>query len=285
MKLAMSNIAWAPEERLAAYQAMAEIGFTGLEIAPGLFFHQSDNPLVPCDVRAGEALSEMAGYGLELVSMQSLLFGVQGTGLFEGDDARAALVKGMHRAIDLAGRFGIPNLVFGSPAQRRIPDGMSMERALGKATEVFRALGDRAKSAGTRITIEANPAAYGTNFLNTLDEVEVFVAEVNHPAIAVILDLGAMHMNGEFDTVPERLRTISQTLNHVHVSEPELAPAPADPTLLAPVLSALDKHSYDKAVSIEMRRPENGIQGIKSSIVALATAAKTAGIGWGMAHA
>ena len=36
------------------------------------------------------ALAEIAGAGLALVSMQSLLFGVSGAALFEGPDARAA---------------------------------------------------------------------------------------------------------------------------------------------------------------------------------------------------
>lgn len=285
MKLSMSNIAWAPSERLSAYGGMAEAGFSGLEIAPGMFFHASEDPFVPGEVEAREALIEMADHGLELVSMQSLLFGVEGAGLFDGEEARAALIKGMNRAIDLAGRFGIPNLVFGSPAQRKVPDDLSMERALDEAAGVFRALGDRANLVGTCITIEANPAAYGTNFLNSLEEATAFVEAVDHPAIAAILDLGAMHMNGSFDDVPAYLETLAARLNHVHVSEPELAPAPADKERLAPVLSALKAKAYEKAVSIEMRRPRNGIEGVRTSIAGLAHAAKASGIEGKFAHA
>jgi sugar phosphate isomerase/epimerase len=285
MRLAVSNIAWDPEERLGAYKAMTEAGFTGLEIAPGLFFHGSSDPLVPSEANANEALAEMTDHGLVFVSMQSLLFRVQGAGLFDGDDAQAALIKGMNRAIDLAGRFGIPNLVFGSPAQRKVPSGMAMEPALDEASKVFRALGDRAHTAGTCITIEAVPAAYGTNFLNSFEEVVLFVERVDHPAIAPILDLGAMHMNGSFDEVARHLRKLSKELNHVHVSEPELALAPAEPERLAPVLKALSAHGYDKAVSIEMRRQESGLAGVKSAIAALAHAAKLGGAYRGITHA
>lgn len=282
--LAMSNIAWAPQARLSAYAAMAEAGFSGLEIAPGLLFHASDDPFVPDTPEAREAIGEIADHGLELVSMQSLLFGVEGAALFGTPEARTAFVQGMERAIALAGRFGIPNLVFGSPAQRVVPMDMAMERAVAQAAEVFRELGDRAAQAGTRITIEANPAAYGTNFLNTLEEVIDFVGTVDHPAIAVILDLGAMHMNGAFDTVPDALPSISSELGHVHVSEPELAPAPADPERLAPVLKALDTEGYANAVSIEMRRPPSGLDGVKTSIARLAEAAQVRSVG-GVAHA
>ena len=285
MKLAMSNIAWSPDERLQAYRQMADAGFTGLEIAPGLFFHACDDPFVPGEAAASEALAEMANHGLELVSMQSLLFGVQGAGLFVAGDGRAAFIKGMNRAIDLAGRFGIPNLVFGSPTQRRVPEGIPMSQALSEAAEVFHALGNRAMDAGTCITVEPNPAAYGTNFLNTLQEACAFVEHVSHPAIAVILDLGAMHMNGSFDEVPEQVEILTPKLNHVHVSEPELMPAPAEPERLAQVLLALSKHRYSKAVSIEMRRPESGLGGIRNSISALLKAVDASGMKWEMTHA
>jgi len=102
MKLSMSNIAWLPEERLEAYAILAEAGFTGLEIAPGLFCHAADDPFLPDTASARVARVEMADAGLSLVSMQSLLFGVTGAALFEGPEARAAFEAGMRRAIALA---------------------------------------------------------------------------------------------------------------------------------------------------------------------------------------
>jgi sugar phosphate isomerase/epimerase len=272
MKLAMSNIAWLPPERLEAYTILAEAGITGLEIAPGLFFHAAEDPFVPAAAVAEAALAEAADAGLTLVSMQSLLFGVSGAGLFDGPEARAAFVQGMTRAIRLAGRFGIPNLVFGSPAQRRIPTGMAMADALEEGAAVFRQLGDCAAAEDTRITIEANPAAYGTNFCNTLEEAEAFAALVDHSAIALILDLGAMHMNGVFANVPKRLPALTPRLNHVHVSEPNLAPAPADAAALAPVLQGLRAAGYAKAVSIEMKRPPEGLVAVRDAVQRLVAA-------------
>lgn len=272
MKLSVSNIAWLPEERLEAYAILAEAGFTGLEIAPGLFFHAAEDPFLPDTASARAARVEMADAGLSLVSMQSLLFGVTGAALFEGADARAAFEAGMHRAIRLAERFGIPNLVFGSPLQRRVPEGMAMEGAWEQAAEVFRKLGDAAAAAETRIAIEANPAAYGTNFLNTLDQALGFVDLVAHPAVVPHLDLGAMHMNGDFAGVPGRLPALTPRLSHVHVSEPDLAPAPADPAALAPVLGGLAAAGYARAVSIEMKRAPEGLAAVRRAVAALAAA-------------
>jgi sugar phosphate isomerase/epimerase len=277
MRLAVSNIAWSVDERLDSYALLAEAGITGLEIAPGLFFHAAADPFVPDAASARDALREAESAGLGLVSMQSLLFGVTGAALFEGAEARAAFETGMTRAITLAGRFGIPNLVFGSPGQRRVPQGLPMEEALQAAAVVFRRLGDSAAKAGTRITIEANPAAYGTNFLNTLEAAEAFVAQVDHPAIALILDLGAMHMNGGFDGLPARLPALCPQLNHVHVSEPDLAPAPAPTTTLAPILSELRAQGYRHAVSIEMKRPAGGLPVLRDAVARLVAADREAG--------
>lgn len=272
MILGMSNIAWLPEERLEAYAILAGAGFSGLEIAPGLFFHAAADPFAPDDRTAAAALAEIADAGLALVSMQSLLFGVTGAALFGGPDARAAFETGMHRAIALAARFGIPNLVFGSPLQRRVPELLAMDDALDHAAEVFRTLGDAAMAAGTRIAIEANPAAYGTNFCTTLDEALAFVALVDHPAIQPHLDLGAMHMNGDFASVPARLPALAPRLSHVHVSEPDLAPAPADPVALAPLLQGLAAAGYARAVSIEMKRAPDGLAAVRRAVLALAQA-------------
>lgn len=281
----MSNIAWSAAERLGAYVILAEAGITGLEVAPGIFFHAAADPFVPDDATAREALREMADAGLSLVSMQSLLFGVTGAALFEGAEARTAFEAGINRAITLAGRFGIPNLVFGSPAQRRVPAGLPMADALEEAAALFRRLGHAAAAAGTRITIEANPAAYGTNFLTTLEEAEAFVARVDHPAIALILDLGAMHMNASFGSVPARLPDLAPRLNHVHVSEPDLAPAPADGAALVSVLKGLQAAAYAKAVSIEMKRPAGGLADVRHAVARLVAAHTAAHQTEGAIHA
>lgn len=273
MILSVSNIAWAPEERLEAYDILAEAGIAGLEIAPGLFFQDAADPFAPDVSTAAAALEEISARGLSLVSMQSLLFGLQGAQLLGDPDARTAFEIGITRAIDLAERFGIPNLVFGSPEQRRIPEGMVRAEGWAQAADFFRKLGDHAAAAGTSLAMEANPAAYGTNFLITLEEAEEFVAQVDHPAVKLVIDLGTMHINGTFDSIVQRIPVLVSRLSHVHVSEPHLAPAPNDTTNLKPVFASLQRAGYGRAVSLEMRRPKDGLAGLHSRVTAMATAA------------
>ncbi len=268
----MPHIAWLPNERLGAYVLMEDAGFTGLEIAPGLFFSAASDPFVPDDATARVALAEIDARGLSLVSMQSLLFGVQGASLFGNKSQRIAFDAGMTRAIDLAGRFGIPNLVFGSPSQRRIPEGLPVNDAHAYAIETFCRLGDHAIAAGTVISMEPNPVAYGTNFLNTMDQVVEFVIRVGHPGILRMLDLGAMKMNQNTGLTSVQVGDLAMRLNHVHVSEPNLAPAPADAAFLIPVLKQLRAAGYNKAVSIEMKRHAEGLPALQDCIAALRAA-------------
>jgi sugar phosphate isomerase/epimerase len=272
VKLAVSNIAFAPQDRSDAYAMLHDAGITGLEIAPRLFFHSAEDPFQPDAISVNTALDEIADMGLTLVSMQSLLYGLQGAALFGDAYAHGLFMSGMLRAISLAERLCIPNLVFGSPGQRIVPSAMQPADALALATEVFRELGDAAVRAGTVLSVEANPTVYGTNFLNSFAEADAFVAKVDHPGVTLILDIGAMHINNDFDALPQAVSTAGKRISHVHISEPNLAPAPNDLSQAQLVLNCLHNLGYDGAVSIEMKSA--GLDVLNSAVKRLVAAQK-----------
>lgn len=275
MKFCASNIGWSFAERIAAYDVLRAAGFTGLEIAPGLLFEGEVDVFLPPDHRVASALAEVSAAGLQITSMQALLFGVQGAALFGSSTERATFEAAMLRAIVLAGRLEIPNLVFGSPKQRVIPANVPSDAALPIAVNTFRRLGDAAQAVGCRIAIEPNPAEYGTNFLTCQSEAEAFLDLVDHPAICGIIDSGAMLMNGEaFADLSVNLPRIG----HVHCSAPHLAPAPVSPEAAQGLLAKLRALGYDGVVSIEMKRPANGISDLAQSVASLASAARGLGL-------
>ena len=271
-KFAVSNIAWPAEQRDDAYRILAEAGIGGLEIAPGLFLPHAEDPFRPSRVEKDAALAPMRDAGLTLVSMQSLLFGVQGAALFGTEAERATFEAAMLRAIDLAGELAIPKMVFGSPRQRAIPDGLDPSAAETRAVEVFRKLGDAAQSAGTRIALEPNAPDYGTNFLNRVEETAAFVRRVDHPAVALNFDVGALHAQGDFERIETIAPSVSDCTAHVHISEPALAPAPRDPEQAARVLTAMQRAGYNGWYSIEMAATADCIQDLTSAIARLRAA-------------
>jgi len=278
MKLAVSNIAWRADDRLEAYALLERHAVTGLEIAPGLFFHAAADPFTPDEDQARAALAEIHPAGLRIVSMQSLLFGVSGAALFGNADERSRFNAAIRRAIDLAGRFGIPNLVFGSPRQRIVPETITAAHANEVAIAVFRTLGDAAQAADCAIAIEPNPAAYGTNFLTRTQEALAFVASVDHPAIGLNLDVGALLMNGEFDDLEPLVAAAVGHIAHVHLSEPHLAPAPERTETAARVLRTVRATGYDRWFSIEMKTvDEPSLAALDRSLGRLAAAVAAAG--------
>jgi sugar phosphate isomerase/epimerase len=273
MRLAVSNIAWRVEEAEGALERLEALDVPGLEIAPGLAFAGEPEPIRP-DAAAVELWSsQLERRGLALASMQSLLFGQAAASLFGDEFGRRVFVKGMEAAIQLAGRLGCPNLVLGSPAARRIPDTLDAHSAMSIALDVIGQLGDRCGEVGARLSLEPNPAAYGANFLNTFAETVAFVRRLDHPAVKVNLDLGALTMNGETAAVLRHLPEHIDTIGHVHISEPQLAFAPADVLRLRETFMALRTAGYGGWVSIEMRSTDGeNLERLTTSVLRAQTA-------------
>lgn len=253
MKLAASNIAWTPADARMVYGLMREYGFAGLEIAPALAFPDEADPFVPSALSISSFRDELAAFGLQLVSMQSLLFGVSGAQLFGNIAEQNHFEQAMRRAISLAKSLDIPNIVFGSPKNRAYPDEMSLEQALAHAKTVFQRLGDAAFTADTKISIEPNPSIYGTNFLTNVMDTALFVAEIDHPCITLNYDMGALYANAEADNVEAVYKLTSGRVSHVHMSEPNLAPVPADSKKNTRIIEKFIQLGYPDWFSIEMR--------------------------------
>lgn len=273
MRLAVSNIAWSYGDRTRAYAILRAHGFTGLEIAPGLLFADEPDSFAPSEAAVRERVTELGGFGLQLVSMQSLLFGVEGADLFGPESGRARFEEGTARAIALAGRLGVANLVVGSPRQRVIPPGLGAEAVLVTARETFRKLGDLAEAQGASLALEPNAVAYGANFMTTFPETIAVVRAVDHPAVTFNFDVGALHMTDAFENVAAFARDYAPHLSHVHVSSPHLAPAPASEAEARPVIDALKAIGFRRAVSIEMKAVEDQLATLEACVARLAAVA------------
>ena len=273
MRLAISNIAWRPQEREAVYGILAEQGVRGLEIAPSQAFAEEADPVAPSAAAISEFVREIGRRSLNLVSMQSLLFGVDDAYLFGSKSQRERFEGGLARAVALAGRLGIPNLVMGSPANRAIPDSMDRAGAEQVAIDVFRRLGDLCLVAKAKLALEPNPAAYGTNFLNTIGETLTFVQRIKHPAVSVNFDIGSLHMNGEMDMGGEYFARAGPLVSHVHISEPNLDPTPRDVGEFEALARAILAHGYGGWFSIEMRAVgDHNLAGVRAAVAACSRA-------------
>ncbi len=241
MKLAVSQIAFDAGVENEALAMLQQAGYTGLEIAPPRVAGPQpyDKP-AEAAVFAGRMMDE---YGLHLCSMQSIWFGQAGS-MFGAE--RAFLLDYTKSAIRFAKAAGIPSLVFGCPKNRNLPAGVPDT----EAESFFRELGDYAAAHETCLSLEANPALYGTNLMNRTAEALAMARRVHSPGCRVNLDFGTLVANGES---PASLRGHVGEIQHVHISEPNLLPIEKRPEH-AELAEILRQEGYAGYVSIEMRQ-------------------------------
>ncbi len=240
MKLAASQIAWAPTWEREALSILQRLGFGGLEVAPPRIAGPAPySRLAEAAVYSGAVRDE---YGLAVCSLQSIWYGVVGN-MFGAE--RAYLLEYTKGAVRFAKAMGAGNLVFGCPKNRVKPNGARDAEALPFLKEIA----DYAAENGTCLSLEANPPVYGTNFMNNTKDAFAVARAVASPGCRVNLDFGTILANGEsLDILKGRVGEV----NHVHISEEGLAPVQprAAHRELADILRA---EGYEGYVSLEMK--------------------------------
>jgi D-psicose/D-tagatose/L-ribulose 3-epimerase len=265
MRLAISNIAWQPDEDRAVADLMAALGFTGLELAPTKPWPK---PLEADPAQLADYRRFWEQRGIGIVAMQALLFGRSDLTLFDSGPKRRETLGYLSGIIRMGARLGVCRYVFGSPRNRRVGERPAAEAEV-IAVEFFRQLGQVAAAHDGVVCIEPNPREYDCDFItNTLDALAL-VRHVDHPGFGLHIDAGALRLNSED---PEKtLGACAGALRHFHISEPFLAPVIAGKTPHSDLGATLRRLGYPHWASIEMRAVE-GANRLGSIRSALATA-------------
>lgn len=245
MKLAISNLAWDGNQDEAVFGLMKKYGYTGLEIAPTKVF-----PVEPYrDLRQAEkwAKNLQQSQQAAVISLQSIWYGRK-ENLFASAGEYDFLLDYTKQAINFAQAVGAKNLVFGCPKNRKLPAKGKKEECYAVAKEFFHVLGEYAAAKGVRVGMEANPAIYDTDFINTTQEALAFIKDVKAAGFGLNLDVGTMLVNGEDVAL---LADDTARISHVHISEPYLA-AIQERILHKKLAALLKSKNYKGYVSIEM---------------------------------
>jgi sugar phosphate isomerase/epimerase len=260
MNLAVSNIAWLPEEDAAALQCLRECGVSLLEAAPARLW---PDITAAGRVDALRVRDELAKKGFSIVGFQAILFGFPQLQLFD-PQTRPALLEHLRHLADLCSWVGGRYLVFGAPKNRRIPDTLDSTQAFDEAVDFFSELGAYAASLGVIIGMEANPAAYGCNFCTTIGEVARLVRAVDSPGFRWHLDTGEMAMNAEL--LPNAVVNHADLIGSIHLSEPMLGGFEKPWTGHAEVARCLHETGINLPLSLEMKRQEQGVAAIAVTV-------------------
>jgi D-psicose/D-tagatose/L-ribulose 3-epimerase len=252
VNLAVSNIAWTAAEDEEIAELLAQLGVTGIEIAPTRVWPA---PLDVTSAQIDDFRERWAAHGIEIVAMQALLFGRPDLVMFNSEGQRAATLEYLRWIMAMAARLGAKPLVFGSPKNRQRGN-MPMSEAEEIAAKFFAEAGAAAEEEGVLLCIEPNAKEYGCDFLVTTQETLEFLKRVPSEGIGLHLDAAMLKLNGEEPA--SALRLGAARLKHFHVSEPSLAPVGAAGVDHAATGRAVKAIGYAGWRSIEMRAGEAG---------------------------
>lgn len=226
---------------------VADLGYTGLELAPFTLAPRITD--VTPDRR--QALRRQAEEcGLTIIGLHWLLAKTEGlhiTSPDEGVRRRTAdyLVELARCCRDLGGDL----MVFGSPAQRRIPAGATREQAAGYAADTFARALPGIADCGVKLCLEplSPPEA---DFINTCAEATALLDRVNHPNFVLHLDVKAMATDEA--PAPALIRRHAARTGHFHANDSNKRGPGFGDTDFVPIFRALQESGYSGWVSVEV---------------------------------
>jgi sugar phosphate isomerase/epimerase len=226
---------------------VAELGYQGLELAP---FTLAPRITDVTPERRHTLRRQAEACGIQIIGLHWLLAKTEGlclTAAEEGVRRRTAdyLVELARCCRDLGGEF----LVFGSPAQRRIPAGADRARAMDYAAETFHLALPGIADCGVRLCLEplSPPEA---DFINTCAEAVELLDRLRHPNFVLHLDVKAMATDEA--PAPELIRRHAARTGHFHANDPNRRGPGFGTTDFVPIFRALRDGEYQGWVSVEV---------------------------------
>jgi sugar phosphate isomerase/epimerase len=226
---------------------VADLGYQGIELAPFT--------LAPriTDVSAEQRrwlLATARDCGLTIVGLHWLLARTEG--LQVTSDQASVRQQTADYLVELARccrDLHAHVLVFGSPAQRRIPAGASREQAMGFATDTFNKALPRIADCGVTLCIEPLAPAEA-DFINTCAEAVELIERISHPNFILHLDVKAMA--SESAPVTDLIREFAPRAGHFHANDPNRR-GPGFGTMdFVPIFHSLRDSGYAGWVSVEV---------------------------------
>lgn len=154
-------------------------------------------------------------------------------------------------ALDRAAVMGAKRVVFGSAGARNMPLGFSAAEATEQLVLLLRRLAVIAESYGITLVIEHLNLAE-SNLINRFSQGVSVARRVNHPNVAVLVDLYHLRLAQE---PLEDILDGSARLKHIHLARvlERSLPLPGDEEDYRALFSLLRQVGYDGTVSIEAR--------------------------------
>ena len=233
-------------ERQCAFSA--EVGYTGLELAPFTLAPR----ITDVSAEQRRSLRQTAErHGVRIIGLHWLLAKTEGLHLTTANSSvRHATSEYLTALGQACADLGGDLMVLGSPQQRNLEPGMSLDQAFENAADVLKGCLPALQDRGVRICLEPLTPKE-TNFMNTCADAVRLIEMVGLPNLCLHQDVKAM-LGGESEAIETIIERFAPHVGHFHVNDVNLLGPGMGPTNYVPIFRALQRSNYRGWVSVEV---------------------------------
>ena len=247
MKFAICNETFQDRPLAQGFELAAECGYTGIEIAP---FTISNFVTDITAAKREEVRREADKAGLTVVGLHWLLAKTEGFYLTTPDaDVRKKTADYFAELARCCADMGGTIMVLGSPQQRNLLPGVSLDQAHAFAAEVIESFAPVLEQTGVTLALEPLAPTEG-DFMQTAAEAVALAERIGSPNVRLHLDVKAMA--GEDMPAAEIILKNGDLLAHFHANDPNLQGPGFGDEDFVPIFEALGKIDYRGWVSVEV---------------------------------
>lgn len=261
MKFAICNEVFQGWEWEATCRFAAQTGYDGIELAP---FTLTDDVRKLNDAQRREIRATAERAGVEIMGLHWLLVSPPGLSLTVPDTAvRQETAAYLTALVDFCGDLGGSIMTLGSPKQRRVVEGESVEATTERFLAGVRPALDRAETRGIVLCLEPLPPPE-SNFLFTLAEAVTLLETLRHPAAKTNFDVKSASWEGK--PLTELFAHYAPYIAHFHANDTNLRGPGFGATDYRPLLRQLQASGYTGYISVEPfdYTPDPETVGVKS---------------------
>ena len=245
-----------------AFRFAADLGYTGLEIAP---FTINTNAYEITAEKRSEVKQQAEDAGLEIIGLHWLLAKTTGYYLTTPDDAvRQKTADYIAELARLCRDLGGHVMVLGSPLQRNLLPGVTHEQAMDLAADCLRRAMPVLEECNVTLAVEPLGPKDG-NFLLTADAGRQLCELVSSANCRLHLDCKAM--SSESKPIPQLLRENARILQHFHANDPNMRGPGMGELDFLPIFEALAAIDYRGWVSVEVFDYTPGVEALASDSI------------------
>ena len=238
-------------------------GYDGLEVAP--FTLAPYVTQIP-QITRSEIVRRAAAADLDILGIHWVFVGPEGVHLTHPDaSVRSFTTQYLKDLVHFCGDIGGEIIVFGSPKQRNVEEGVTYDQAFDYARAAFEEAMPVCAERGVTICME--PLTHlETNFCQSAEETVSLIDAVGHPNFQLILDTKAMTFEPEGR--PAVIKKYAKYLRHYHANDENMEGPGFGAVDFEPIFEALAEIGFKDYASVEVFKFEPGPEAIATRSLA-----------------